>query len=70
MAHRAPLLQITFISNEHDSHISVRVLPCVVKPRGEVVEGLTPDTTYEVTGHMKLTVSRDHDCSPCDVVNK
>jgi len=31
-------LQVTFVSNEHDDHVAVAVLPGVLQPGGQVVE--------------------------------
>jgi hypothetical protein len=35
------LLQITLVTNKHDGHVVVRVLPRIFEPRIQVIEGLT-----------------------------
>ena len=36
------LLQIALVTDEHDGHVVVRVLPRIFKPRVQVIEGLPP----------------------------
>eukprot|EP00215_Chloropicon_roscoffensis_P008709 CAMPEP_0196639540 /NCGR_PEP_ID=MMETSP1085-20130531/2100_1 /TAXON_ID=41879 ORGANISM="Pycnococcus sp, Strain CCMP1998" /NCGR_SAMPLE_ID=MMETSP1085 /ASSEMBLY_ACC=CAM_ASM_000807 /LENGTH=223 /DNA_ID=CAMNT_0041968585 /DNA_START=143 /DNA_END=815 /DNA_ORIENTATION=+ len=40
--HRPPVSQVRLVADEHDGHIRVRVLPGVVKPGRQGVEGLPP----------------------------
>merc|ERR550519_923663 len=46
--HVSTCFQVAFVAYEHDHHVAVAVLPCVLQPRCQVVESVSPcDVIYK-----------------------
>jgi len=37
-----PVVEVALVADEHDRHVRVRVLPCVLQPARQVVERVPP----------------------------
>ena len=52
---------IPLVSDEHDDHVGVGVLPRVLEPRGQVVEGVPPRDVVDEKGAGRASVVRARD---------
>eukprot|EP00608_Synchroma_pusillum_P012824 CAMPEP_0198425696 /NCGR_PEP_ID=MMETSP1452-20131203/4740_1 /TAXON_ID=1181717 /ORGANISM="Synchroma pusillum, Strain CCMP3072" /LENGTH=246 /DNA_ID=CAMNT_0044146055 /DNA_START=113 /DNA_END=851 /DNA_ORIENTATION=+ len=61
VAHRAPVLQVRLVSDEHDRHVRVAVLPRLLQPPRQVVEALSPGNVVheERPGCVPVVRARD-----------
>ena len=47
---------VPLVPDEHDDHVGVGVLPGVLEPRGQVVEGVPPRDVVDEEGAGRATV--------------
>ena len=52
---------VPLVSDEHDDHVGVGVLPRVLEPRGQVVEGVPPRDVVDEKGAGRASVVRARD---------
>merc|ERR1719188_1707871 len=58
-------LQVTLVTNEHDDHVTVAVLPGVLQPGSQVVEGVPPGDVVHQQGSSCSSVVRPSYGSKC-----
>ena len=63
LLHRGEALFLPFVPDEHDDHVAVAVLPGVLQPGGQVVEGVPPGDVVHQQGPGSSTVVRSGDGS-------
>ena len=52
---------LPFVPDEHDDHVAVAVLPGVLQPGGQVVEGVPPGDVVHQQGPSRSPVVRSGD---------
>ena len=52
---------VPLVADEHDDHVGVGVLPGVLEPRGQVVEGVPPRDVVDEKGAGRASVVRARD---------